>query len=232
MRAIAMLAVTLLASCHSSFEGGDDAAADTVLDAGDDAAADTATDGGGGPGECAGDGDCPSGRCVRVPDEPGGYWLCEDTGWEEATECSSPYPGADECCDASDCDPGGTCYHVEAPWGSCGGAMPMPHNMCVFDECASEADCPDPDAAICLPRWVLGWPRSRCVTGTCRTALACGAGYCAPLADPCCSWNIQGFFCIQPGACASSEGCAPGASCMGDWDTGGTRCDAFVPCPA
>jgi hypothetical protein len=160
--------------------------------------------------------------------------MCEDPVWDEATECSSPSTGVDECCTTDDCGEGETCFYVTNPWGYCGGPAPMPYNRCLSDECASASDCSGIDNAVCLPRNVLDWPRTRCASGTCRVAPDCTAetgGYCAPVMDYCCPSNIQGFFCIYPGACASHEDCGTGG-CMGDWDTGGTRCESFIPCPA
>lgn len=252
-RIIALFFSALMAcACGSSIDRTSDASTDTGADTPGDVAGDTALDtpdavdapddgppddgGGGERGECTSSEDCDGNPCVRVPDEPGGYWLCEDPPWEEATECSSSDPDIDECCTTEDCTGGGDvgCFYVTSPWGACGGPVPMPHNMCVSDECATALDCSGYDNPVCLPRDVLGWPRTRCVSGTCRVASECTAepgGYCAPLHGYCCPNTIQGFFCIYPGSCFTHEDCSPGG-CLGDWDTGGTRCEAVIPCPA
>jgi hypothetical protein len=243
----------LVCACSSSVDrwtdAGPDIATDMPGDHGGDVpleAPDTADiphdspadDGGSGEhGECSSSADCDGRPCVRVPDEPGGYWMCEDPRWEEATECSSPYPDIDECCTTDDCTGGGDvgCFYVISPWGICGGPPPMPHNMCLSDECATASDCSGYENPVCLPRHVLDWPRTRCASGTCRVASDCTAetgGFCAPVHDHCCPSGIQGFFCIYPGACLTHEDCDESV-CLGDWETGATTCpDVPPPCPA
>ena len=186
-------------------------------------------------GECTSSLDCGGRPCVRVPDEPGGYWLCKVEERREATDCSSTDPWVDQCCDSFECISGanGGCFYSDWGWGFCGGGI-MPHNTCVYDECDRHADCTGGPNPICVPRDVQDWPRRRCAYGTCRTSLDCtreDGGFCAPLFDFCCDWRIAGFFCIYPGECQYHTDCSdPLAGCVGDPSTGGTRCEV-VHCP-
>ena len=190
-------------------------------------------------GECNSPADCGGLPCVRVPDEPGGYWICTTRPLDEATSCTSPYPEYDECCTSAECTGGrnGACFYTSTFTPYCGGPMPLDHNMCVYDECMSDSECDSPSpgaSALCMPANTYGWPRSRCAWGTCKTASDCTAapgGYCAPLEDYCCPSHIQGFFCIYPGNCDSNGDCTDYDACIGDWVTGGTRCDMYA-CPA
>lgn len=187
-------------------------------------------------GECTSSADCGGLPCIRVPDEPGGHWLCQTPPRDEATECVSPFPEYDECCDSSECTAGmnGGCFYTDDFSVSCGGPEPLPHNVCLYDECMTDGDCLASDAGLfCMPANLFGWPRNRCAWGTCKVDSDCTAvegGYCAPLPDYCCPSHIQGFFCIYPGHCATSADCEDYDSCMGDWDTGGTRCEMYA-CP-
>lgn len=186
-------------------------------------------------GECVSSTDCGGRPCVRVPDEPGGYWLCEVAERDEATDCSSTDPWVDQCCNSFECIGGtnGGCFFSDWGWGFCGGAI-MPHNVCVYDECAHDSDCTAGPNAICVPRHIQDWPRTRCAYGTCRTSVDCTrepGGFCTPVFDFCCSWRISGFFCIYPGACQYHADCAGDLNgCVGDLSTGGTYCDT-IACP-
>ncbi|MBW2261513.1 MAG: hypothetical protein JRG91_06015 [Deltaproteobacteria bacterium] len=186
-------------------------------------------------GECTSRSDCGGRACVRVPDEPGGYWLCEVPSRREATDCSSSDPWVDQCCHSYECIGGdnGGCFFSDWGWGFCGGAI-MPHNVCVYDECTSATDCTAASPSVCLPRNIQDWPRRRCAYGTCLTSFDCTrepGGFCAPLFDYCCGWRVRGFFCIYPGACQHHSDC-PGDldGCIGDPSSGGTVCDT-IACP-
>jgi hypothetical protein len=186
-------------------------------------------------GECTSSADCGGRPCVRVPNVPGGYWLCKVPERRETTECSSTDPWVDQCCDSFECIDGmnGGCFFSDWGWGFCGGGL-MPHNVCVYDECSRTSDCTAHSPAVCVPRDVQDWPRRRCAYGTCRTSRDCTAepgGFCAPLFDFCCDWRITGFFCIYPGECQYHTDCSSDLEgCVGDPSTGGTRCEV-IHCP-
>jgi hypothetical protein len=227
---------------------GGDPAPDVAIEPGDPPSDTAHVDGGEDPpgddageidalerGECTSSVECGGRPCVRVPDEPGGYWLCLVPERDEAVECTSTDPWVDQCCSSFECISGvnGGCFYSDWGWGFCGGAI-MPHNTCVYDACSDASDCTSGPNAICVPRDVQDWPRRRCAYGTCRTSLDCvrePGGFCAPIFDYCCSWRISGFYCIYPGSCQYHGDC-PGElnGCLGDLSTGGTRCD-IIACP-
>jgi hypothetical protein len=248
------LAAVLLAGCSGSVsefvgDGADDPARDTAADTAWDVPADVVEDTpGDGPGdvadedgppehgECRTSADCDGRPCIRVPDRPGGHWLCKSAPHDEATECISPYPEMDECCTSAECTDGmrGGCFYTDDITVYCGGPEPIDHNVCIYDECMTAGDCvAEGRGTICLPADLFGWPRRRCVSGTCRVDADCTAaagGDCAPITDYCCRNHLQGFFCVYPGACSAHEDCPGGEACVGDFETGGTYCD-FYACP-
>jgi hypothetical protein len=158
---------------------------------------------------------------VRFPDEPGGVRRCEPEPQEEAT---GPVGVADECSSSEDCPVGPNPGCFTAYFGICSDHPPGGHNICVRDECETDDDCPN----FCVPSRLSPWRRSQCTSGSCRVDGDCTAhpcGFCAPLADPCCEFWIQGYFCIYPGSCPYDLECTGPESCMGDDSTGGTLCD-------
>jgi len=239
------------ADAHDVADTTTDTAADTSADPGSETPADVPPDTGIDPlpdsvdvvhdplpdglterGECRTSSDCSGLACVRVPDEPGGYWLCSVPARREATECTSTDPWVDRCCDSTQCISGenGGCFYSDWGWGFCGGAI-MPHNTCVYDECDDDSDCTAGPRGICLPANIQDWPRRRCAYGTCRTLLDCASdGFCAPLWDFCCDWRVTGFFCMYPGNCQRHTDCTDYMACVGDLATGGTRCET-IACP-
>jgi len=185
-------------------------------------------------GECSSSADCGGRTCVRVPDEPGGYWMCTDPPRDEVTDCTDP--PIDWCCSSDECTDGeeGGCYHAAGGWGFCGGPVFM-GNICIYDGCDTDADCTDSGLGpgICVPADVHDWPRDRCAWGSCHTAADCTeepGGYCAPVSDYCCPWRIAGFYCIYPGNCLDHPDCSGGEACVLDTESGGTRCEMVV-CP-
>ena len=179
-------------------------------------------------GECTSSEDCDGRPCVRVPDEPGGFWTCVDPESEEATECGAPE--VDECCTSDDCtegEDGGCFYHEDI---SCGGPVYMSHNMCFYTECREDDDC-DEDM-LCMPKGVYGFLRNTCAYATCRTQLDCSErpeGYCRPLLNPCCP-VIAGYYCVDPEVCETDDDCSDGASCVVNPITGWAVCE-IIYCP-
>jgi hypothetical protein len=176
-------------------------------------------------GECSSSADCGGRDCVRVPDRPGGYWLCMDPLPGEAAECSSP--GLDECCRSSECTAGdeGGCYFFEDVVCA-GGVDSGLHNQCFYTRCRSDGDCGS--KAVCVPAGALGLPRNTCVIARCAVASDCAdrqGAYCRPFMTLCCPAKPAGFFCVDPAVCKTDEDC-PGDQlfCIGDTETGWAVC--------
>lgn len=173
-------------------------------------------------GDCDTDRDCAGGRCVEL--SPGGYRVCAQPV-TEATSC--PGRGPDACCKTADCTTG-ACYEWPlSPY--CGGAFPVPHNVCAEEGCATLADCGA--GAVCVPKGALGYKVRACLPARCLRDSDCTAaagGTCAPIRKPCCS-GTYGLYCVYPGGCRSSADCA-GGYCDVTGDT--TKCQTGVPpCP-
>lgn len=193
-----------------------------------------APDGGAGPtrGTCRGARDCGGAACLIVA---GGWGTC-DTRPAPATACGG---GFDACCTSADCagQPGGACFG--GPLFYCGGAFPEPANLCVYPECAADADCTsttrtDP-VGLCMPAGAFAEPSARCSYGDCRLDADCSAragGQCRPFFNPC-NRRLDGFHCTyadsvcrQDSDCSGTSFgyCAPGLG-------GVTSCEMFIPPP-
>lgn len=183
-------------------------------------------------GSCLTAADCGGSACLSVA---GGWGTC-DTRPPFATTCGG---GFDACCTSAECgaQPGGACFG--GPLFYCGGAFPQPANLCVYPECASDADCTattrtDP-VGLCVVAGAFAEPSARCSYGDCRLDDDCSArpgGACRPFFNPC-SRRLDGFHCTyadsvcrQDSDCRDTRGgyCAPGVG-------GVTRCEEFVPPP-
>ena len=164
-------------------------------------------------GDCDTDLDCGGGRCVEL--SPGGYRVCSQPV-AEATSC--PGRGPDECCKTTDCKTG-ACYEWPlSPY--CGGAFPVPRNVCAEEGCTTLADCGG--GAVCVPKGALGYKVRACLPATCLRDSDCTAspgGTCAPVRKPCCA-GTYGLYCVYPGGCRTSADC-PGGYCdlVGDTPT-------------
>lgn len=172
--------------------------------------------------ECQGDTDCPDGAtCVDVN---AGFKLCKHPVLE-ATQCADP---ADECCNTTECGTGKKCV-AGPPTAHCGGAQPRMNNVCVADECATQADCPG--AALCMPAGTVGNAMNVCVPAAC-TGTFCGQeslSPCALLRDPCCQSVPIGFYCVSE--CIQNADC-PGGYCELSPADGGPKCQSgSAPCP-
>ena len=212
-------AATDAGSDMSVQDGGSDASTDAADDATADASTDMQPDM---PmlrprGTCASDADCNGSRCLNVPDISGGYRVCE-TLFDEPSSCQQDpniFP-IDECCKHDECtaQPGGSC-------GSnimffCGGALPVPQNICRYDECTSDADCTDTntlgDVGTCIPPGAFGEPVSRCAYGTCQVDADCTNGTngeCTAFFAPCAN-RFTGFFCTyDESVCRVDADCPP-----------------------
>ena len=115
----------------------------------------------------------------------------------------------------------------------------MIRNVCLYDECAADADCTA--GQICMPPRVLGEPVARCLNAECGTDADCDAragGECHMFREPC-NGRVSGFFCTYDDSeCRTNddcpddpstpgqEYCAPGPEGDGD-----TQCASFTPPP-
>lgn len=182
--------------------------------------------------ECLSDADCDGGACRRVPDEPGGFWSCNDPPRGPVTGPSTS-PEMDRCTGAADCDAGCDCYLVLELYPG----FLVPHNECLCTECTTDADCPDPAGSLCLPAGTWEVPRNRCIPVGCRVDDDCtdrAGGNCVGVRDPCSALDpppFSGKFCRYPGDCVADDDCASGR-CVADWGnpSGGFHCDMPV-CP-
>jgi hypothetical protein len=185
-------------------------------------------------GECTTDGDCNGGTCVEL--SPGGYRVCQQPV-TEATQCISS--GADECCDSSECS-AGKCYAFPlTPY--CGGAQPVPHNVCGSDQCTSGSACVTSGSGVCVPAGVWSYQVAACMTVACFKDSECQAeagGKCLPLADSCCS-AVSGLYCAYPsnsckgdGGCGSNEHCGAGADSSHGGEITAHCLSGIATCPA
>lgn len=145
---------------------------------------------------CTTDGDCNGGRCVEL--SPGGVRVCAmpPPGPQACVDAGTPYPVADQCCPGDGRCGAGRCELVTF----CGGAYMNPHNECIVDQCATNADCGP--QGICLPIGVGSTQRRTCLTGN-----AC-------LKDADCT-AAPGGSCVLPGSFGPASQCEP-------WDCPGS----------
>lgn len=122
-----------------------------------------------------------------------------------ASDCSANAGADDHCVDHTDCTEGtnGRCYIVPARSGVC---------VCVYDECATDADCRESTACSCAKTDPgVGDEVNRCVRAECRTGDDCDTGYCfADLFT--CRWGrelqVGSFVCATAGdLCRADETC-------------------------
>jgi len=238
-RSSALVLALLLVACAGDSEGigGSGGAGGATSSSSTSAAGGGGATGGGGEGgafeiptgDCVTSADCGGAPCLELV--PGGFDVCDATP-QEVTECIGPKGDDDECCDSSECA-GATCYASgDLPY--CGGAMPIPRNRCIGDECGADLDCAGGATdAICAPAGAFGQPGRACVQAYCRTNADCTDepnGYCAPILNPCCN-SVLGLACVYPSGCRRDSDCANG-HCDLDTATGRGVCKTGGPaCP-
>jgi hypothetical protein len=180
-------------------------------------------------GTCQSAADCAGQPCLAVPNAPNGWHTCA-VQRVEATMCTG---GPDQCCDSTMCTAGqgGGCFL--GPIFFCGGAHPIPSNMCVYDGCSTDADCSAMPFGVCVPPGAFGEYRSVCDYGDCRFDSDCSggpAGECSPFFDPC-NGRFIGFHCTYfTSACRSDSDCPSGYYCQPGMG-GNTSCQKFTPPP-
>lgn len=138
-----------------------------------------------------------------------------------------------DCCADQDCTakPNGAC--VDTPIFYCGGVAPLEGAECMYDACASDADCASNE--VCLARGAFGEPVSRCAATFCRTDSECSNGtdgQCTAFVDPC-SGRFRGSVCTyNESECRTAADCTAEqgrAECIAYGDS--TRCIDYSPPP-
>ncbi len=187
-------------------------------------------------GTCVTSADCADAtwECISIPaNDAAGYHTCQPP--TAAEPGCGMIQDPDTCCLHTDCnqaDPSGTC--ITGPIFYCGGAAPTIANVCVVDECVTNAECGTDQ--LCLPPRVLGEPVSRCVTTQCQFDADCTAGAggeCSPFFNPC-NGRFSGFSCTyDDSACRSNDDCDQGnlRFCQPGAGDGDTACVEFNPPP-
>jgi hypothetical protein len=147
--------------------------------------------------------------------------------------------GGTPCCMAdADCTdkPHGRCVPRNYIAG-CGGAIPV-GNTCLYDQCATDADCKAamPAAATiatCLPA-IQGRVTKNCVYGACRTHADCTkhpGGVCTYGLGPThgqCSL-VDEFFCAYPSDPCPATACPSLMQCVPNDDYQGRQCGPGPP---
>jgi hypothetical protein len=119
----------------------------------------------------------------------------------------------------------------------CGGAQ-IQANLCVADQCKTDADCVKNSApAICAPAGAFSSPGRACLNAWCKTDADCTAkagGACLLIGNnPCCKYpQPDGLGCVYPGDCTKDADCPMGDACHIDTGTGESHCtQAIGACP-
>ncbi len=155
-------------------------------------------------------------------------------------ERGSSEPAPEECTGSPtrECEQDGDC--TDGTQGRCLRFRVGCLVACSYDECATDADCPDDEPCECRasPTDVRA---NRCVaSGNCRIDSDCGVGgYCSPshLGEVCACRSVDycetvGSPCDPPDSCACGDSCGhayychtPNDTCLDDSDcTGGATC--------
>jgi hypothetical protein len=181
---------------------------------------------------CRSSSDCPESNppssCFRFGDGPG---VCRRPS--EPVSVCEPHSLENECCPGSDCSEG-QCFTIATQPLQCSSTAGVDQqNVCVVDECDSDADCA---GGFCTPAGFA--PGRSCVTAACSRDADCSAepgGACALLALGCCGYRIGGgperdasIACVYPSdGCQLDSDCASGEYCV--VRAGRARCVANCP---
>ena len=192
---------------------------DTDFDAGSDLDTDVDTDTWEefGLGDCEQDDDCPDGTCIRIPDEPGGYWTCLFQP-ESPVTGPSENPDQDLCETIEDCDDPLECdCYLEMEYAG----ILLPHNECFCDECDQDFECFE---GLCIHAGAFGQKRNTCVVAGCEKHNDCyegDDGRCIPYYDACSVADPRpyaGKYChYSSDPCIDDSDCAQG-NCVPDYD--------------
>jgi hypothetical protein len=109
----------------------------------------------------------------------------------------------------------------------------MPANVCLYDECATRADCTAMPNGLCVPARAWQEQAARCLYGDCVFNSDCtngNAAECTPFFDPC-TRRMIGYHCTYAHSeCRNASDCAhlnngycePGPNGM-------STCREFIP---
>jgi hypothetical protein len=166
---------------------------------------------------CSSASDCNGGECVPITD---GYSACRDPEARYQTNADAGDLGQ---CDGDQPCEAGACFSLAVAGGTsqCSPGGFDQRNVCIDDECSTDADCPN--GGLCAPagvagsRLIPGFPRRRCVSATCRSNADCTAkpgGICGMIEDGCTPSGIEqwGYRDAQI-TCVYPDGCTRGADC-------------------
>ena len=108
------------------------------------------------------------------------------------------------------------------------------HNVCSFDECLTDTDCPTGEACGCADEQSgNGENFNRCFPANCRTDADCGSGYtCSPSRSGSCGY-LQGYQCHTAGdTCTTDADCCNPATpqCQYQPTLGHFACQAAMVC--
>ena len=161
--------------------------------------------------------DCTGGDCVPITD---GYSACSDLDAELETRADA---GLIEGCDGDHPCETGTCFRLGVAAGAnqCTPGGVDLRNVCISDECSTDADCPS--GGFCAPAGVAGtsklynFPRRRCLAASCNSNADCRAkpgGICGLIRQGCMPYGIEQWgFRDATLACIYPDGCTLGSDC-------------------
>lgn len=157
--------------------------------------------------------------------------ICGPGSYASPLPCSeAPHP----CCNDNDCHKGhqsGVCDQ----WPGaiyCGGATPLPENVCVYPKCDASHPCNGQQA--CVRGGILGLRQNACMHAQCVSDSDChGAreGRCLPFQD---DWSCSytGLFCTYATSpCRTTSDCPPSQLCVYNETAMEPQCVQAAPPP-
>jgi hypothetical protein len=181
--------------------------------------------------------DCASGACWQQLD---GVKDCVGPATAPMpSSCQFAGTGTPCCMSDADCTAKthGRCV-PRTSFPGCGGAIPQ-GNACVYDECATDADCKaalpaGATVATCLPSGALGGLTAACAYGACRTHADCTkhpGGACqyglGPTHGQCVLIDV--LFCAYPSDPCPAQACSTGMLCVPNDNYQGRQCGPGPP---
>jgi hypothetical protein len=171
---------------------------------------------------CRNASECRSGACVSISD---GFSAC---AVEHSPVSADAGSGAINECDTATPCPSGACYTLAvAASNQCSPGGFDIRNVCLSDECSSDADCAAGER--CSPPGVAGTsqltssPQRLCLPATCKADADCTAkpgGVCGLVQAQCTgasveNWGFRGaeVACVYPDGCTQLGDCPNGHYC-------------------